>query len=77
MLHTVPMLIRRVVALLRLLRGYIILTNTVLDERGDLSLRNVRNGGQRERPHMIMVVSVEHARDTDRTRTIILTFGTR
>ena len=76
MLHTVPMLIRWVVALLRLLRGYVILTNTVLDERGDLCLGNVRYGSQREGPHMIMVVPVEHARDTDRT-IIIRLFGTR
>ena len=42
-LHTVSMLIR-IVALLRLLRGYVVLANTVLNEGGNLSLGDVRNG---------------------------------
>ena len=64
-LHTVSVLLR-VVTLLRLLRWSIILAHAIADERGDLGLGDIRDGSQREGPHVIMIVSVEHARDTDR-----------
>ena len=72
--HTVSVVLR-VVTLLRLLRWSIILTHAVADERGDLGLGDIRDRSQREGPHMIMIVPVEHARDTDRT--LVRVFGAR